>query len=291
MIRQLVEVVLISGVTLGSVYAVLALGLTIVYGVSKVFNMAYGSYFTWGAYLAWVLGVGVLHLSYFLVFPILVVILFGLGFLTEKALIQPIRRRADWQSMSIFLTLGLALFLDNLALVIFGPFVKTIPPLISGTVRVGGLAIDRNMISTLAFAVLLVVLIELFLGRSRLGMAIRAISQDETGARIVGIPLDRYFGYSFGLSIVLVGITGILVAPMYYISPLGGWNPFIKSFVVVAFGGLGSIKGALYSAFILGILEALVTWQLGGVWIMVFWFLVLLAVLIVRPAGLAGKWG
>ena len=290
MIQQLVEV-LISGITLGSIYAVLALGLTIVYGVSKIFNLAYGSFFTWSAYFAWVLTIGNFQLNYLIVIPIMIPILFFVGVGTDRLLIYPLRKRANWQTTTIFLTLGMALFLDTLALIIFGPRVKSLPPLFPGSVDISTFTISKNTIGIFSLSILLVIVIELFLNKNRIGMAMRAVSQDQEGAKIVGIPLDRIFSYAFGFSIVLVGITSILVGSFYKISPMGGWNPFIKAFVVVAFGGLGSTKGALYSAFILGILEALVAWQIGAVWIMPFWFIILLILLIVRPYGLIGKWG
>ncbi|MCL4418135.1 MAG: branched-chain amino acid ABC transporter permease [Actinobacteria bacterium] len=289
MLKQLIEV-LISGITLGSVYAVMALGLTIVYGVSRIFNLAYGSFFTWGAYLAWFL-TGVLHLNYFLVFPIMIPTLFLLGVGTDRLLIYPLRKRPDWQTTTIFLTLGLALFLDNLALVVFGPFIKSLPPLFTGTFKIKELVISINTVGIFVISIILMVFIELFLGKNKIGMAMRAVSQDQTGAKIVGIPINNIFSYAFGFSIVLVGITSVLVGSFYFISPLGGWEPFIKAFVVVAFGGLGSTKGALVGAFILGILEALISWKIGPVWVIGFWFLILLLTLIIRPSGLFGKWG
>jgi len=288
--QQLIEV-LISGITLGSIYAVLALGLTIVYGVSKIFNLAYGSFFTWSAYIAWILTSGFFKLSYLVVIPVIIPVLFIIGVGTERLLIYPLRKRADWQTTTIFLTLGLALFLDTLALIVFGPRVKSLPQIFPGSMNIGNFTLNNNTVIIFFFAIILVVFIEVFLNKNRIGMAMRAVSQDPVGAQIVGIPLDKIFSYAFGFSIVLVGVTSILVGSFYNISPMGGWNPFIKAFVVVAFGGLGSTKGALYSAFILGILEALVAWQIGAVWIMPFWFAMLLIILIVRPQGLIGKWG
>jgi branched-chain amino acid transport system permease protein len=107
---------------------------------------------------------------------------------------------------------------------------------------------------------------------------------------VVGIPIDRIFSYTFGLSTILVGTSGILLAPKYFISPQGGWDILVKAFVIVAFGGLGSVKGTLYASFILGIIEALVAWRLGVTRVMFFWFSVLLFTLVIRPRGLFGTW-
>ena len=104
----------------------------------------------------------------------------------------------------------------------------------------------------------------------------------------MGIPLNRIFAYTFGISTVLSGIGGILLAPRFFITPLGGWHFLVKALIIVVAGGLGSIKGTLYSAFILGILEAVVGWRFGLLWVMPFWFIVLLIILLLRPEGLFG---
>jgi len=117
-----------------------------------------------------------------------------------------------------------------------------------------------------------------------------AVSQDMVGAKIVGIPIDRVFGYAFALSACLVTISSILLTPKVFFSPLGGWDALCKAFVIVAFGGLGSIHGTLYAAYILGIVESMVGMYFGLNWVMAAWFLVLLGVLTIKPRGLAGVW-
>ena len=285
--HELIQV-LISGVALGSVYLVMSIGMTLVYGVSRIFNFAYGSFFMWGAYFAWLLCVGFLRLNYAMVFMIAIPIMFLFGLIIERVVIRPLRRRADWEMIICFSTLGLAIFLDNTALVVFGPHVKSLPLLFEGSINVGGLIISTHEIAMLLVAISIVIILGLFLRKTRQGMAMRAVAQDTAGAQIVGIPINRVFGYTFAISAVLVGISGILLAPKYFMSPLGGWEILVKAFVIVAFGGLGSIKGTLYGAFILGVVEALVAWQFGVMWVMVFWFSVMLGVLTVRPMGLFG---
>lgn len=121
-------------------------------------------------------------------------------------------------------------------------------------------------------------------------MAMRAVAQDMTGAEIVGIPKDSVFRYTFAVSAILVGVGSILLAPKYFVSPAGGWDILVKSWVITAFGGVGSIRGSLLAAFILGIVEALVGWTFGLTWTLIAWFFVLLITLIVRPHGLFGTW-
>jgi len=285
---MLVEV-LISGVANGAVYVILALGMVLVYGVSRIFNFAYGAFFTWGAYIAWVFLIGFMSLNYSIVFIIVILIMFFLfGLLVDRSIINPLRQRANWQVTTWMVTLGLALFLDNAALVVFGPHVKSLPILFEGTVSLGSFVVSRHDIAMLLLAISIVIILELFLAKTRLGMSMRAVAQDVVGAQMVGIPVNKVFGYIFAIAAVMAGTAGILLAPKYFITPLGGWEVFVKAFVIMAFGGLGSVKGTLYAAFILGIIEAIVAWQFGFMWIMVFWFAILLGVLTVRPRGLFG---
>jgi branched-chain amino acid transport system permease protein len=288
MINELIEV-LISGITNGSVYAVMAIGMALVYGVTKVFNFAYGSFYSMGGYMAWV--VFGAKLGYPLVFIAVIPALFIAGWLTERLAVRPLRKNPDWEMMAVMVTLGLALFLDNFYQAIFGPFVKSLPLLVQGQIEVGGFILAEQDITIFIIAISIMVLFMLFLGKNRLGMAVRAVAQNMTGAQIVGVAKDRIFALTFALSAVLVGTAGILLAPKYFVSPFGGWTILVKAWVITAFGGMGSLKGSLLGAFILGIVEALVGWQFGFTWTMFAWFTVLLITLIVRPQGLFGTWG
>jgi len=287
MLRDLIEV-LFSGITNGSVYAIMAAGMTLVYGVTRVFNFAYGSFFTLGGYFAWFFFA--LKFNYLFVFASVIPAMFLVGLSTERFVIRPLRGKKNAGILSVMVTLGLALFLDNLCLVIFGPFVKSIPLLFKGYVRIQGLVVDRQDIAIFAMAISIMVILMVFLGRSRQGMAMRAVAQDMTAAEIVGIPKDRVFGYTFAISAILVGVGGILLAPKYFVSPAQGWSILVKSWVITAFGGVGSIRGSLLAAFILGMIEALVGWTLGFTWTLIAWFFVLLITLIVKPHGLFGTW-
>lgn len=290
MTRELLGV-LVGGVTLGSSYAVMAMGMSLVYGVSKVFNFAYGSFFIWGAYFAWLLLRASAGVSYPLAFIIVIAIMFLLGLAAERGIISPLRRRADWQATAMMITLGLALFLDNTALVVFGPLGKSLPPLLEGNINLGGMTMSAHEIGVLLFAISVMIVLGLFLTKTRTGMAMRAVAQDVVGAQIVGIPVRRVFCYAFAIAAALAGVAGILLSPKYFVFPLAGWDILVKAWVIVVLGGLGSIRGTLYSAFILGVAEAIVCWQFGGMWVMVFWFSILLGILSIRPGGLFGTSG
>jgi len=282
---------LIDGVTIGSVYALIALGLSLVFGITRTFNFAHGSFFTWGAYIAWT----IVHffgkqVSHFIIFLIVIPALFLIGWVFEKIVVRPLRKSSKWLIIVMLTTLASALVLDTTALVVFGPLTKTIPPLFEGTFHLGHFAIGLNDAAIFFIAIVIISSLTLFLNKTRQGTAMRAVAQDLDGANIVGIYSDKIFGYSLGISAILAGIAGILLAPKYFISPMGGWTPYIKSFIIVFLGGLGSFKGTVCAAFILGIIEAMVVLYISTVWVMPVWFVVLIIILIFRPKGLFGIW-
>ena len=285
--REFIEV-LITGITIGIVYYLVAVGFTLCYGVGRVLNYAYGSFFTWGAYLAWIIAVGYASLNYFLVFIIVLPIMFLMGLAVDQVIIRPLRSRPEFEFSVLLATLGLAVFLDNLVLVIFGPRTKSLPAFLEGSITVGGFTISWQLLAMFAFALVVAVVLFVFMAKTRTGMSMRAVAQDPVGARIVGIPLFRVFAVTFGISTLLCGAGGILLAPRFFMTPLGGWTFLVKALIIVIAGGLGSLRGTLYASFMLGILEAIVGWKLGLLWVMPFWFLVLFVILLVRPAGLFG---
>lgn len=287
--QQFAEI-LINGLAQGAVYCVFAFGLSLVYGTTRIMNFAHGSLYMTGAYIAWVLSAGYLGFSYPVVFILLMPILFAIGLVLERVVIRPLRWKANWKTTTMMVTLGLAFVLDNLNLIIFGPGEKVLPPFIPGTLSVFGLVFSYHKILVVAAAIGVVVVLEIFLGSTRIGRAMRAVAQDMQGASMVGIDVNQIFGLAFGLSVVLAGTAGVLLAPIYLISPLGGWPPFLKAFVIVVFGGLGSTRGVLYAAFILGVIESFVIFHIGATWTMPIWLVTLLIVLIVRPQGLLGVW-
>jgi len=288
-VQQIIQVI-ISGLITASVYAIMGIGLSIIYGISRVFNFAYGSFFTWGGYFAWALFAAAPWMNYPLVILIVLPGMFIFGMVTERVVVRSLRWRPHWQVTTMMVTLGLAFFMDNVAHIVFGHRAKTLPPLFKGNLNPFGFTLSVQDLSMFIIGVGVMIIFGLFLSKTRLGRCIQAISQDMTGAEIVGIPIRRVFSYTFGLSTALVGMGGILLAPRYFIAPHGGWEPFFRVFVIVAFGGLGSIKGTLYAAFILAIFEAFVSWGIGATYVMPFWFLVFLGVLAFRPRGLMGTW-
>jgi len=267
----------------------MALGLTLVYGVTRVFNFAQGSLYLWAGYIAFVL-YNSFQLNWGLVVAITLGSMFGIGLLFERAIIYPLRRFADWRWSAVIITLGAALFLDSLALAFFGMSPKPLPRIIGGIFEYGAISLTRHDLVTFLTTVAMVILFNLFLGKARTGMAMTAVAQDPVGANIVGIPINRMYGYSFGIAGLLAGISAVLLTPRLPLFPPMGWTVFVKAFTVLMLGGLGSIKGAVIAAFILGIIEAFVTYQLGAVWALPVCLIILVIVLVFRPKGLFGVW-
>lgn len=266
----------------------MATGLTLAYGATRILNFAHGSFFAWGAYLAWFFSVGYFHINYILTIVITISIMFFLGLTFERIVCYPLRRFPEWQINIIIVTLGAALFLDNLALVSFGPRVKKIPRLLEGSVEIAGVIVDNHDIVIVIAASAILLLLGVFLKKTWYGIAVRAVAQDSTGAQIVGLNMDRVFMYTLGISSALAGISGILLAPKTLIFPHVGWEVFAKAFVIIVLGGLGSVKGTLYAAIILGMVEVFVTLTLGAVWGLPVFIGVLLLVLMSKPKGLFG---
>ncbi|MCA1784951.1 MAG: branched-chain amino acid ABC transporter permease [Desulfotignum sp.] len=290
MIFEIADVI-ISGLINGSVYALMAVGLTLIYGVSKAFNFAYGSFYSLGGYIAFLLfGLSFIN-HYVLVFLLAVPILLVFGYVVEKALVAPLRKRDDWEIKVMMITLGLALFLDNSFQVIFGSRMKSLPPFLEGSFEAGDFYLSHQDVGIFFLSIGGILLFRWFLNNTRTGMSVRAVAQNPAGAQIVGIPKEFVFAATFAISTVMVGMGGILLAQKYFITPMGGWDILVKAWVITAFGGMGSIRGGMYAAFIVGMLEAFVGWYFGMTWTLIVLFAVLLTTLAVRPQGLMGKWG
>ncbi|MDZ7665513.1 MAG: branched-chain amino acid ABC transporter permease [Desulfotignum sp.] len=283
--------IIIAGLSNGSVYALMAIGMTLVYGVTKAFNFAYGDFFNMGGYFAWILivGIGLEFGGYITVFLIVLPLLFAVGYGLETFMIAPLRKRPDWENRVMMLTLGLALFLSNLYMVLFGSRLKSLPPILEGILEIGQIVFSYQDIMIFVMSLGGILLFGWMLNNTRTGMAVRAVAQNPEGAKIVGINIKRIFASTFAISTVMVGFGGILLSQKMFINPTSGGAIMIKAWVITAFGGMGSIRGGLYAAFIIGMMEAFVGWIFGMSYTIIALFVLLLATLIIRPQGLMGK--
>jgi branched-chain amino acid transport system permease protein len=265
----------------------MALGLTIIYGVSRVFNFGHGIVAVIGAYITWLFltSVGTPLVPGLLV-ALVIMTLFG--WVLYRLTISPLLKKPNWEFSTVLFMLGLGILLENVTLQLFGPRVKSMPAFFEGSLRLGFVRLNWHEVGLILIAVITVVILNTFFKRTWMGQAMRAVAQSIDGARVVGIDIERIFGYTFGLAFAVTGFSGALLATKYYMTPHIGWEWMVKGFVIVSLGGLGSATGAIYAALILGTVEALATLYLGAIWVWPIWFTMFVIILLVRPQGILG---
>lgn len=281
------EAILLTGLVLASLYALMSTGLSMVWGTLRIFNFAHGALMTLGAYVAWwvsqnagiSVGVSVL---------VAIVVLIGIGLVLERLLIAPFAKRADAALVAIITTLAGSIFLQNATQLIWGPRIKQLPTLISGSVSIFGTSISMQEVFTIVMAPLLLVGLALFLKYTRVGLAIRAVEQNRYAAYLAGVNPALIYAIVFGLSAGMAAIAGIMLGSIRFITPTLGDAPLLKAFIVVILGGLGSLRGTIAGAYFVGMLEAASISILGLYWTPVVLFAVMIVVLVFRPNGLFG---
>jgi branched-chain amino acid transport system permease protein len=287
---------LVNGILAGGIFAVVALGFSLVWGIMNIINLAHGSFIMLGAYATYQL-VTSFGLDPFLTLPFSFVLLFALGYLIQRFLINWVARAPVLTTF--LLTFGLALLIVNVALLVWTGDTRGVHPAYAGTnFSVGDVTVPWVKLYTLIAALIITGLMQLWLTRSRTGRAIRATSMDIGAAQLSGVRVSQIYAIVFGLGAGLAGVAGTLLSLSYSITPNMG-DPFlIKGFVVCVLGGLGSVQGALVGGLTYGIVEAFATQidvtigtqHISGSGLQdAIALIVLLVVLIVRPRGIMGK--
>ena len=285
---------LISGISLGSVYAIIALGYTMVYGIAKMLNFAHGDVIMVGGYAAFCAGT-------YLGWPVPLAILFSmmictiLGIVIEKLAYKPLRSAT---SLAVLITaIGVSYFLQNIALLIwtsnpkaFPNMVNFIPSIVLNKGTGSEITISSTTIVTIIASILIMVALTLFTGKTKIGKAMRAVSEDKGAAQLMGINVNATISVTFAIGSGLAAIAGVLLCSAYpTLMPTTGSMPGIKAFTAAVLGGIGSIPGAMLGGILLGILEkfaqAYISTQLSDAVV----FAALIVVLLVKPTGLLGK--
>ena len=279
---------LISGLSLGSIYALIALGYTMVYGIAKMLNFAHGDIIMIGAY-AGIVAVAQIGLPPVIAVLLSIVVCALLGMLIEFLAYKPLRAAPP---LSVLITaIGVSYFLQNVALLIFGSQQKAYPTVVTlPSFHLGGVTIDGITILTLAITAIIMVVLTLFINKTKLGKAMRAVSEDKAAASLMGISVNRTITLTFAIGSALAAFASIFYGMTYvYIKPTTGAMPGIKAFTAAVFGGIGSIPGAMLGGILLGVIEQMSKTYISTLWADAIVFGVLVLVLVLKPTGLLGK--
>jgi len=282
---------LIGGVLRGGMYVLMAMGLSLVFGVMKIPNFAHGEFYMLGAYF-----------SFFACtvwgFPPVVAIMiagvggFLCGALMEKTTFYPLRKRSrgDWIMNSFLVTAGLSFILQNLTQALVGADFKGVPQYWGGSLKMfSGMNISMDRIVGFLIAMLSVAVFWLFLKKTKTGNAILAVSEHETGAMLMGIELNKIHTLTFALSSMLAAIAGAALLSIIPAYPTMGLQPLYKSWFVVILVGLGNIEATIIGGFLVGLIEAIASFSLGAMWQDVISLSIIILVLLIKPTGLFGK--
>ena len=278
--------IVLSGILLGGLYACMAIGFSVIWGVTGLINLAHGSMILIGAYVTWWLHITT-GIDPFLTLPVSAASLFVVGYVLQRWVLERVIRASLF--MTLVFTFGLNMVLVNVLLQLFSADVRAVTmPYASEALEIGGLRLTWTRIGVFALALLLTGALHVFMSRTRTGNAIRAIAQNPRAAATLGLDVRRLRAVAFGMGAGLAGAAGTLMAALYSFSPITGEALTLKSFVIVLLGGLGRMSGAIAAAVVLGVCENLVS-GLGAPGLRdAVSFVMLLAILSIRPQGLLG---
>ena len=281
---------LISGISLGSVYAIIALGYTMVYGIAKMLNFAHGDVIMIGGYVSFC-AMFYLGLPNIVAVLLAVIVCTVLGVVIERLAYKPLRSAP---SLAVLITaIGVSYFLQNSALLIWKAAARVYPPVVEGSMQLFGGKLTVSYVSLLTIAACVVIMIGLttFVNKSKMGKAMRACSEDKAAAQLMGINVNRTISMTFAIGSALAAVAGVLLCSYSpVLKPTTGSMPGIKAFTAAVFGGIGSIPGAFLGGLLLGIIEAMAQAYISTQLSNAILFAVLIVVLLVKPSGLLGKY-
>lgn len=279
---------LLNGINAGSIYALIALGYTMVYGIAKLINFAHGDIIMVGAYVAYFC-ITTFQLPVFAAILISILSCIILGILIEKVAYRPLRNASR---ISLLITaIGISYLLQSSFQLMFSASPRPFPTIISlPAIKIGELTIAGNYYVTFIVSFVLMVVLHLFVQKTNTGKAMRAVSEDQQAALLMGINIDKTISITFGIGSALAAVAGILYCASYpVVSPYIGSLPGIKAFIAAVLGGIGSIPGAVLGAFILGLIETLTKAYISSQLSDAIVFIVLIIMLVFKPTGILGK--
>ena len=286
---QLALQIVTNGLLLGGLYALLAVGLTLIFGVLRVVNFAHAEFMMlgmFGTYWIWRLAGIDPYLAVLLVVPLI----FALGIIVDRLVLQ--RTIGAPEVTVVFATLGLSILMQNAALTLWTADIRSVTTDYSGMVfRAGGIRISVPMAISFVVAMMAAAALWLFLTRTLYGKAVQAVAQNREAAALMGIDVRRVYMWTFATAVAAAGAMGGLIAPLFTVYPTVGTSYIVAVFVIVVLGGLGSVPGAVLAALVIGLTEAIAGYLLGTAWAELATFIIFLAVLVARPQGFFGRRG
>lgn len=279
----------LSGMMLGGIYALMSVGLTLIFGVLRVVNFAHGEFLMLAMYAAWAMHATVGFNPYMAIIVVVPAML-AFGMLVHVLVVRPAVDKPHL--VAVFATMGLSIMFQNLALVFMSADLRDVPPMFGGTsLSFGPIYLKVELILGFAVSVGVTVASVLVLNRTYIGKAIRATVQDREAAQLMGINVPRIFMLTFAVGSGLVGLAACIMLPLYSTFPTVGLNFVLIAFVIVVLGGMGSMEGALLGGICIGLVQSFSSYYIAPAFGQMFYFLLFLLVLVLRPAGLMGQRG
>lgn len=278
----------ISGLLIGSVYALMSIGLTLIFGVLRVVNFAHGEFLMIAMYGAWAFS-RLLGLNPYFAAIAVVPAMFLFGALVYRLVIGS--ALAKPHLVVVFATMGLSIFLQNIALMAMTADLRDVPPIFARSISIGGIYVKGELLLGFVVTLLCTVILQWVIKRTFLGKAIRATVQDGEAAKLMGIAVPRIFLITFAAGSALVGLAACVMLPLFSVFPTVGLNFVLIAFVIVVLGGMGSIEGALLGGFCVGVVQSVSSYYVAPAFGQLFFFLLFLLVMIFRPNGLFGQKG
>jgi len=281
---------IVNGLIIGGIYALIAAGLTTIFGLMNVVNFAHGEFYMLGGMVAFLI-TQTLWSNYFFALAASITIVMVIGFLVEKILIKRLRATGvDLLVTGALVTIGVSIFFQNTSLLIFGSIPKLIPsPFSTEPFKIGPILVGRMYLFAAAVTVVVILLAHYSIKKTKLGMAMRATFQDKDVASLVGVNIDRVYSFTFTLGAGLAATAGALLGPIFVIYPNAGERVVLKAFVIVIMGGMGNFLGAILGGFLLGVTESLTSAYISAEYKDLIGFVIVLLILVFRPSGLFGK--
>jgi len=278
--------ILITGLINGGVYALLALGFSLIFGVARIVNIAHTAFYMLAAYVVYA-SLNIFGLPLIVSVIVAVVSVTALSMVCYKLIIEPVR---EYHAAVLIATIALALIFQEVLLITFGGHFLGSPTLVSGNLDVAGVRVTYQQLLTIAVVAAVLVGTWLLLNRTRLGLAIRATANDLEVANLMGMNVSRVAMYTVGISVALAAVAGVVVAPLFVVDPLMWLPPLVTILAIVVLGGLGSLKGSLIGAFIIAYVEAITVFTIpsGSFLKGAVALSIMVVVLLIRPEGLFG---